>query len=184
MTDIKAIETVFDGHRFRSRLEARWAVFFKELELPYEYELEGFEVGDGVRYLPDFFLPGLDVHVEVKPNCELARKDLEKLIRFGVDCEQQLLLIIGSPSHEEMYLVNRCCADSWSTFSESASDEELREAFFEGVVDWAHVEFGRVPRQPGIHLVYKSRDPMWDANVTMALAKAKRARFEHGRSGN
>ena len=25
--DIKAIETEYDGHRFRSRLEARWAVF-------------------------------------------------------------------------------------------------------------------------------------------------------------
>jgi hypothetical protein len=25
---IQAIETVYRGHRFRSRLEARWAVFF------------------------------------------------------------------------------------------------------------------------------------------------------------
>ena len=26
--EIKAIETEYDGHKFRSRLEARWAVFF------------------------------------------------------------------------------------------------------------------------------------------------------------
>ena len=26
--DIKPIETVFKGHKYRSRLEARWAVFF------------------------------------------------------------------------------------------------------------------------------------------------------------
>ena len=28
---IKAIETVYNGYRFRSRLEARWAVFFDAL---------------------------------------------------------------------------------------------------------------------------------------------------------
>ena len=28
MREIKAIETVYKGYRFRSRLEARWAVFF------------------------------------------------------------------------------------------------------------------------------------------------------------
>lgn len=31
--DIKAIETEYDGHRFRSRLEARWAVFFNAVGL-------------------------------------------------------------------------------------------------------------------------------------------------------
>ena len=47
--DIKAIETEYDGHRFRSRLEARWAVFFNAIGLTYEYEIEGFEM-DGTRY--------------------------------------------------------------------------------------------------------------------------------------
>ena len=53
---IKAIETHYRGYRFRSRLEARWAVFFDALRLRWEYEPEGFDI-DGVRYLPDFFLP-------------------------------------------------------------------------------------------------------------------------------
>ena len=35
-SDIKAIETEYDGHRFRSRLEARWAVFFNAVGLTYE----------------------------------------------------------------------------------------------------------------------------------------------------
>ena len=39
---IKPIKTEFDGHRFRSRLEARWAVFFKEMDWDYSYELEGY----------------------------------------------------------------------------------------------------------------------------------------------
>lgn len=51
---MKPIETVYRGYRFRSRLEARWAVFFDALGLRWEYEPEGFEFDDGTRYLPDF----------------------------------------------------------------------------------------------------------------------------------
>jgi len=54
---IKAIETSYKGYLFRSRLEARWAVFFDALGIVWEYEREGFEL-DGLRYLPDFWLPG------------------------------------------------------------------------------------------------------------------------------
>ena len=50
---IQAIETTYNGYRFRSRLEARWAVFFDAIGQEYEYEPEGFELMSG-RYLPDF----------------------------------------------------------------------------------------------------------------------------------
>ena len=50
---IPAIETSYGGARFRSRLEARWAVFFDEMLIEWEYEPEGYETPDG-RYLPDF----------------------------------------------------------------------------------------------------------------------------------
>lgn len=53
-TAIKSIETIYNGYRFRSRLEARWAVFLDSLGVKYEYEPEGFELPDGTRYLPDF----------------------------------------------------------------------------------------------------------------------------------
>ena len=53
-TIIKPIETIYNGYRFRSRLEARWAVFLDCLGVKYEYEPEGFEMPDGTRYLPDF----------------------------------------------------------------------------------------------------------------------------------
>lgn len=53
---MKAIETQYKGYRFRSRLEARWAVFFDALGLKWCYEVEGFELKDGARYLPDFFI--------------------------------------------------------------------------------------------------------------------------------
>ena len=53
--DIKPIETEYKGYRFRSRLEARWAVFFDACGFKWDYEPEGYEVG-GVKYLPDFRL--------------------------------------------------------------------------------------------------------------------------------
>jgi hypothetical protein len=62
----RAIETVYQGYRFRSRLEARWAVFFDTLGLRWEYEKEGYELGAAGRYLPDFWLPDLECFVEVK----------------------------------------------------------------------------------------------------------------------
>lgn len=66
-TDIPTpIETTYRGVRFRSRLEARWAVFFHTLGIPWEYEPERFRQSDGQVYIPDFRLDG-KVFVEVKP---------------------------------------------------------------------------------------------------------------------
>lgn len=62
---MKAIETHYKGYRFRSRLEARWAVFFDQAGIRYEYEPEGF-ILDGEKYLPDFRLSELGVWFEVK----------------------------------------------------------------------------------------------------------------------
>ncbi len=64
---IRSIDTKYDGHLFRSRLEARWAVFFNALNIKYLYEPQGFDV-DGRAYLPDFcLLLGKMVWAEVKP---------------------------------------------------------------------------------------------------------------------
>jgi hypothetical protein len=74
---VGAIETVFDGYRFRSRLEARWAVFFKTAGIRYIYEPECFRLPSGKLYLPDFYLPEVNmrttkdeggIYVEVKPS--------------------------------------------------------------------------------------------------------------------
>lgn len=83
MTDIRAIETVYNGYRFRSRLEARWAVFFDAADIRYEYEPEGFEV-NGERYLPDFYLPELDTYVEVKGKRQGYEYEILKLREFIV----------------------------------------------------------------------------------------------------
>lgn len=52
--NIKPIETIYKGYRFRSRLEARWAVFFDALGIEWKYENEGYDLGELGWYLPDF----------------------------------------------------------------------------------------------------------------------------------
>lgn len=61
-----AVETHYDGVVFRSRLEARWAVFFNAMRVDWQYEPNRYEVGLERPYTPDFYLPRLKVFVEVK----------------------------------------------------------------------------------------------------------------------
>jgi len=62
----KPIETMYNDYRFRSRLEARWAVFFDTVGIEYEYEQEGYDLGKLGWYLPDFWLPSCNMWAEVK----------------------------------------------------------------------------------------------------------------------
>lgn len=80
--NLKPIETYYKGYRFRSRLEARWAVFFDSAKIKYFYEPEGFKNDDGSLYLPDFYLPDFDTYVEVKANIPEAEKDLNRYVNF------------------------------------------------------------------------------------------------------
>lgn len=65
ISKFKAIETKYNGYHFRSRLEARYAVFFDTLGIPYYYEHEGYSL-EGLSYLPDFYLPQQDCFIEIK----------------------------------------------------------------------------------------------------------------------
>lgn len=107
MQDIKPIETVYNGYRFRSRLEARWAVFFDSLGISYEYEPEGLVLSDGSRYLPDFYLPQFFCYLEVK------RKGLtdEERMTAGMkisDGERSGtwagIIVFGDPKDHEAYI--------------------------------------------------------------------------------
>lgn len=63
--EIKAKPTVYNGNRFRSRLEARWACFFDLLGWKWKYE--PFDLNG---WTPDFIVYGKDsrfVLVEIKP---------------------------------------------------------------------------------------------------------------------
>jgi hypothetical protein len=86
--NITPIETRYRGYRFRSRLEARWAVFFDALEVPYEYEPQGYYLEElNVYYLPDFWLPEHSLWVEVKPDPTWNRLAHDQMLALcGRDC--------------------------------------------------------------------------------------------------
>lgn len=99
---IKPVETVYNGYRFRSRLEARWAVLFDCLGIRYQYEYQGFDLGKLGYYLPDFYLPDSMWFVEVKgnPNDETG---IEKARYLDDNPPEHALgcLIVGDPKQIE-----------------------------------------------------------------------------------
>jgi len=62
----KALECAYSGRIFRSRLEARWAVFLDLLDVNWDYEPSFYQVGPELFYLPDFYLPDHQLWLEVK----------------------------------------------------------------------------------------------------------------------
>jgi hypothetical protein len=52
-----AKKTFYKDYYFRSKLEAKWAVFFDLMNIPFVYEPESFICEDGSQYTPDFYLP-------------------------------------------------------------------------------------------------------------------------------
>lgn len=187
MQTLKAIETKYKGYRFRSRLEARWAVFFDKMGIKYEYELEGFKLPSGKGYLPDFFLPALDAYVEVKPTDRMPYAELSKMVEFALEGDHQLLLIAGTPTNEAMYLINRRTmtplAEHEANYEGQIDSDQIVTVVMEELRDYGNVGFGVTPASPGWTLVYKSLPPNDDHELTSALLAAKQSRFEHGESG-
>lgn len=96
---IGAIETVYKGYRFRSRLEARWAVFFDELKIEYLYEPEGYVLHDDSKYLPDFFLSDIrgGMWLEIKPIEFSDNSAIKKLEMLCTLTNKQGMLLEGDP---------------------------------------------------------------------------------------
>ena len=97
---MKAIETEYAGVRFRSRLEARWAVFFDTVGIQWEYEPEAFRLSDGSGYLPDFRLlepsciQGMPFFTEVKPEGDAFVKARQASREMG----REFILLAGPPT--------------------------------------------------------------------------------------
>lgn len=123
MKTIKAIETKYKGYRFRSRLEARWAVFFDALGVRWEYEKEGFEF-NGIRYLPDFWLPDLKLWLEIKGELTWEKREyswgtreespvVELMQNFRDSLgEWPIALCVGQPGSEEILFFGWNCNDT------------------------------------------------------------------------
>jgi hypothetical protein len=96
MQKIQAIETRYKGYRFRSRLEARWAVFFDMLGIRWEYEKEGYDLGRDGRYLPDFWLPDMERWIEIKGQ-EPTASEILKLESLARVTKCDAFLVVGVP---------------------------------------------------------------------------------------
>lgn len=93
--------TVFEGIHFRSRLEARWYVFFQSLGLEVLYEPNCFVVDGGLVYKPDFKVPSqhrfpISWWFEVKPS---FNSDLTKPTLFSTSRCYNIGILTGMPRH-------------------------------------------------------------------------------------
>lgn len=166
---MKVIETVYNGYKFRSRLEARWAVFFDALGVKYEYEPEGFELDDGAKYLPDFKIcvrhrsytdEYEPVYVEVKG--ELSKNDRHKIL-----CFEYPIILLGNIAKDYWEYIDQFFEyDLFNSYSLLDGDE-----------------------YPALFSIYNGEPwicgadhDQWDFGKAMnsALLKARQARFEHG----
>jgi len=98
---LKAIQTSYKGYRFRSRLEARWAVYFDMIGWNWLYEHEGFDLGEGDLYLPDFFLPECGLYVEIKA-CMPDVDELRKAKKLALSSSRGVVFGIGLPDPEKL----------------------------------------------------------------------------------
>jgi len=95
MPALKAIQTRYDGYFFRSRLEARWYVFFDTLDIDCRYESEGYQLGLGLFYLPDFWLPELRTHISIKPVWPFDESEAMKAGALAAQSQQLVLVLAG-----------------------------------------------------------------------------------------
>lgn len=165
---MKAIETKYKGYRFRSRLEARWAVFFDALKIKWAYEAEGFDLGNGIYYLPDFTI-SVDYEIK-KVQIWLEMKgqyptdlEIKKLYLLSKAKKSICLFFIGVPGDHSIYLCN-------------ALQKELSDCM-EKVAEKKY--------QLGNILGFESEPFYTDSiEVSRAIDSARAARFEHGENVN
>jgi len=118
MTALVPIPTKYNGITFRSRLEARWAMFFDYLKLKWEYEPEGYfldkphKYDAELMYLPDFLVrtpQNKEMWIEVKPFTTTKNDKFDKF-KQNISWETRSMMVCGTPSDvlEKHYVCPRC----------------------------------------------------------------------------
>lgn len=131
--EIQSKETVVDGVRYRSRTEARWAVFFRSLGVEFVYEPERIELSSGETYLPDFYLPEFDAYLEVKAdNDAIVTAECMRARTLAADRpRQRVWLAAGAPSYDPPNILT---LDQWppdTPIETILSDPENRYHFLQ-----------------------------------------------------
>ncbi len=108
-----AIPTLWKGYQMRSRTEARWGVFFDSLGIKWEWEPEGFVLEHGFRFLPDFYLPVVDLWAEVKPTWFTPHEHW-KVELLGKATSKGCLKLVGPPDFKSYRAIYPFLGlDSW-----------------------------------------------------------------------
>lgn len=163
---MKAIETRYQGCRFRSRLEARWAVFMDHAGIRWEYEKEGFDLDDAGPYLPDFWLPSHECWLEVKP-AEPNDAEQRKLLALMQFTKRDVYCVYGSPGEEyALWWWDRLAPVTWKKGICCTAQTGFEVAFCGWEPEVSNAE----------HLAI-------NAKVANAMRAARSARFEFGESG-
>lgn len=157
--DLKPIETRYKGYRFRSRLEARWAVFFDAMGIKWEYEKEGYHLEDGSLYLPDFWLTELGAFAEIKGQ-PFTDSESGKCDQLARQSGQMVFKLVGPPSDETV-----------AYYGVSAAPNHTHGVT--GVLIMQEVDGWVIAEPRGII----------KGAVGTAIRSALSARFEHGESG-
>lgn len=176
---MKAIETRFDDRRFRSRTEARWAVFFKALGWGYQYEKEGVVLPSG-PYLPDFWLPEIESWLEVK-GAEPTANEIQLCEELAKASGKRVLLAVGEPGAKGGILYfGRQLAEGQSFNDRFAFEYDRRDedVFWLAALD-GHAHYLLGPGKSSNHDRYPGRY----GKIAGAYKAAASARFEHGENG-
>lgn len=169
---MKAINTLYKGNYFRSRTEARWAVYFDALGVRWEYEKEGYDLGDGRYYLPDFWFPKHKMYGEVKGDEHISDDDMDKMKRLVIQSQKPLCLFIGIPRKTIITTINPSYNDDGICHVRHPDHKyDMGDLPFRDLVMGRDYEFG----------IYVCDSCLRDEEpFKSALLKAQTARFEHG----
>ena len=96
------MDTVFihNGVKFRTELDARWSIFLDELGIYWHYEQVSFEFENGLHYLPDFWLPMVQMWAEVSPT-GLTKYHARKANMLARATGYPVLRFTGLPDYRE-----------------------------------------------------------------------------------
>lgn len=187
--DIKAIDTFYGEHLFRSRLEARFGVYFDALNVKWEYESEGYELGNNDRYLPDFYFPDYKIFAEIKP-IPYTFKEHSKCKRLALLTQLPVIELIGLPSVKLMNVIiphqHYMCAiyGEQQAFAIDKQSYKCKCGSFHIITNGLHEEQAALLLKsddkidmPFCYGYYRNDDRS-DTIVRNAIAKSKQARFE------